>query len=104
MDGILEELLRLEGAKHRALVQCDAVAYDECVRTQSDLVEDPRISSEARTSADKLLEFSKLARINSSLYMNLLSTAPWISSQGSGYNVRGRVAETPAAKRVLAEA
>ena len=103
MDGILEELLRLEDAKHHALIQCDSAAYDECVRAQSTLVDDPRISSEARASADKLLEFSKLARINISLYLNLISTSPGFASRGGGYTVTGRIAETPVTRRVLAE-
>ena len=103
MDGILEELLRLEDAKHHALIHCDSVAYDDCVRAQSTLVDDPRIASGARASADKLLAFSKLARINTSLYLNLLSTAPGTASPGGGYTVSGRIAETPVTRRVLAE-
>jgi len=34
MDGLVEELLRLESAKHKALVEIDASAYDASVRAQ----------------------------------------------------------------------
>jgi len=38
MDGLVEELLRLESAKHKALVSIDAVAYEASVCEQMRLV------------------------------------------------------------------
>ena len=34
MDGLVEELLCLESAKHKALIEIDASAYDASVREQ----------------------------------------------------------------------
>jgi hypothetical protein len=101
MDGILEELLRLEDAKHKALISCDASIYDSCVREQARLIELPGIPREARSSVDKLLAFSKLASLNASLYFNLISTLT--ASPSQSYNGTGRIADAAAARRVLAE-
>ena len=70
MDGILEELLRLEDAKHHALLNADEVAYDDYVCEQIRLLDDPQISTESRWSPSKLLEFSKRVNVNASLYWN----------------------------------
>jgi hypothetical protein len=74
MDGILEELLRLEGSKRRALIDLNAAEYEISVRQQTRLIEDPGISTEARNWPDKLLTFSKLAELNANLYSNLMMT------------------------------
>jgi hypothetical protein len=76
MDGIIDELLRLEDAKHQALIGLDPATYDRSVREQTTLIEDGRFALEARNGADKLLAFSKLANLNTSLYRNFLTTIP----------------------------
>ena len=38
MDGLVEELLRFESAKHEALVLIDAAAYEASVREQMRLL------------------------------------------------------------------
>jgi hypothetical protein len=101
MDGILEELLRLENGKNQALISCDAAAYDNCVREQSRLINHPDIPSKARSSADKLLAFSRLANLNASLYFNLIATMT--ASPAQSYAGDGRMADTAASRRVLAE-
>ena len=98
MDGIIDELLRLEDAKHQALIGLDAATYDRSVREQTALLEDTRLSTEARQGADKLLVFSKLANLNTSLYQNLLTTMPWLSAQ-RGYTPTGVMAGTAAPPR-----
>ena len=103
MDGILDELLRLEDAKHRALIGFDPEIYDRSVREQAALVEDTRLSAEARKASDKLLTFSKLARLNSSLYQNLLTTTPWLAI-ARAYNGSGQMSMTTAQRSFSAEA
>jgi hypothetical protein len=55
MGGIIDELLRLEDAKHQALIGLDPATYDRSVREQTVLIEDGRFASETRKGADKLL-------------------------------------------------
>jgi hypothetical protein len=80
MDGIIDELLRLEDAKHHALIGLDPAMYERSVREQTALLAHTRLAAEARKSSDKLLAFSKLASLNSSLYQNLLTTTPWVAN------------------------
>jgi hypothetical protein len=70
MDGILEQLLRLEDAKHHALLEADAVAYDDYVRKQTGLINNPRISCEAQLFPGKMLELSRLANDNSRVFLS----------------------------------
>ena len=104
MDGILEELLRLEDAKHHALVGLDSAVYEDSVRKQVRLLDDPGISAAARLGSDKLLAFSKIASINTSLYENLLATTPWIVAPSRSYTGRGHIAEPPSTRGFSAEA
>jgi flagellin-like hook-associated protein FlgL len=54
MEGIFEALLRLEGAKHKALIQTDASAYEEHVRAQLRLLDSASISAaDLETAARK---------------------------------------------------
>jgi len=103
MDGILDELLRLEDAKHHALIGLDSAMYDRSVREQAVLIEDSRLSSEARKASDKLLAFSKLASLNSNLYQNLLTTTPWLANPRA-YTGSGRLSTTTAPRSFSAEA
>ena len=103
MDGILDELLRLEDAKHHALIGLDSAKYDRSVREQTVLLEDSRLSSEARRASDKLLAFSKLASLNSSLYRNLLTTTPWLANPPA-YTGSGQMWTTTAPRSFSAEA
>src|SRR6266516_3371848 len=54
MDGLVEELLRLESAKHKALVEIDAPAYDANVRAQLRLV------SASKKTLDKVANVERL--------------------------------------------
>ena len=103
MDGILDQLLRLEDAKHHALIGLDSATYDRSVRAQVALLDDNRLSAEARKDSDKLLAFSKLANLNSNLYQNLLMTAPWVANPRA-YTGTGHFSTTAAPRSFSAEA
>ena len=96
MDGILEELLRLEGVKNRALIDLDAAVYEDSVQKQIGLINDPGISEAAHASRETLVAISKLSHFNTSLYENLLATAPWILAASRSYTGQGQI-EDPAA-------
>jgi hypothetical protein len=104
MNGILEELLRLEDAKHRALISLDSNVYEDSVQKQVRLIEDPGLLEAARAGSDKLLAFSRLANINTCLYENLLATAPWIPVASRSYTGQGRIAEPEVTRGFSAEA
>ena len=96
MDGILEELLRLEAVKNRALIDLDPAVYEEAVHKQIDLINDPGISEAAGTGQETLLAISKLSNFNTTLYENLLATAPWILAASRSYTGGGQM-EDPTA-------
>ena len=96
MDGILEELLRLEGVKNRALIDLDPAVYEDSVQKQIVLINDPGISQAARTGRETLAAISKLSNFNTTLYENLLATAPWILASSRSYTGQGQI-EDPAA-------
>ena len=75
MDGILEELLRLEGAKNHALIDLDSEVYEDSVQKQIGLINDPGLPEAARSDKDTLVAISKLSSFNTTLYENLLATA-----------------------------
>jgi hypothetical protein len=103
MDGILEELLRLEGVKNRALIDLDPAAYEDSVQKQIGLINDPGISEAARTGRDTLAAISKLSNFNTTLYENLLATAPWILAASRSYTGQGQIADLAATHAFSAE-
>jgi hypothetical protein len=90
MDGILDQLLRLESAKHRALIESNAADYEANVRAQLRLVDDnpglPRCASEAPGQAAVL---SKLIRLNTALVLNLISASPVLRLIQTAYTREG---------------
>ena len=96
MDGILEELLRLEGVKNRALIDLDPEVYEDSVQKQIGLINDPGITEAARSDADTLVAISRLNSFNTTLYENLLATAPWILAASRSYTGQGEM-DHPAA-------
>ena len=90
MNGTGEELLRLEGAKHIALIEGNAPAYDESVRAQLLLLDSSSdLESSARTSPEKLAVLSRLIRHNTSLFLNLLSTSAVVAQNCTSYSPSG---------------
>ena len=105
MDGLIDELLRLEGAKHKALVEIDASAYDSSVREQMRLLAVSRkAGSDEAASLEGLLSLSQLITLNTRLLENLVSTTPWFAFSGNSYAGNGRVATASASRGVGLEA
>ena len=104
MDGLVEELLRLESAKHKALVEIDAPAYDANVRAQLRLVSASKKAADKLTNVDTLLALSQLITLNSRLLQNLVSTTPWFAFSKNAYNAKGRVSQPATSRRVAIEA
>jgi len=97
MDGILEELLRLENVKHHALLTVNSDVYEDSVRQQNSLIDSSEFSIADGSHSVKLLAFSKLIRLNASLYENLLSTAPWVDMARNAYSDQGFQTDSTAA-------
>ena len=97
MDGLVEELLRLESAKHKALIEIDASAYNANVRMQLRLLSVSK-SADNTTSLNRLLALSQLITLNKHLLQNLPS--PLFGFSKNGYPAEGRVAIPARSRRV----
>jgi len=104
MDGLVEELLRLESAKHKALIEIDASAYDASVREQVRLVSDSRKIPDKVANVERLLALSQLITLNSHLLQNLISTTPWFAFSKNGYTANGQIAAAATSGRISVEA
>ena len=91
MDGLVEELLRLEDAKHKALVAIDASAYDDNVRKQMLLLSSSKSVETAPAQVDRLLALSQLITLNTRSLQNLVSTTPWFAFSEKSYTAKGKV-------------
>ena len=100
MDGLVEELLRLERAKHKALVEIDAPAYDATVRAQLRLVSASKKTPGKLANVERLLALSQLITLNSRLLQNLISTTPWFAFSKNAYNAKDRVSAAAASRRI----
>ena len=80
MDGLVKELLRLEGAKHKALVEIDPSAYDENVRRQQRLIALKGSPALQAGNVEQLLALSQLITLNKRLLENLMSSTPWFAA------------------------
>ena len=108
MEGIFEALLRLEGAKHKALIQTDASAYEEHVRAQLRLLDSASIlpadlETLARKSPQTLGTLSRLIRLNAALFANLLTTSSVFALNQNQYTARGTM-EAQLGNRIEVEA
>jgi len=91
MDGIVEELLRLEGVKSEALINRNAPVYDESVREQLYLLDSsPNLAEQARLSSESLAKLAKLIRLNTALFLNLASSSAAFQLTQSAYTSTGR--------------
>jgi hypothetical protein len=104
MDGLVEELLRLESAKHQALVSIDAPAYDANVREQLRLLGQSPAPLKKVGRIDVLSALSKLIALNTRLLLNLLSTTPRFEIDHNSYSASGHVSPAPVPPRVSVEA
>jgi hypothetical protein len=95
MAGLVEQLLELEGAKHRALMACDATAYEESVKSQLQLLNTAgELRAAAEASPAKVEVLSRLIRLNTHLLLNHFSASPAFAANGvlgrsSGYTATG---------------
>ena len=71
MDGLVEQLLRLESAKHQALIEIDASAYDAHLERQLRLLCGSRKSVDTTANVERLLALSQLITLNRRLLQNL---------------------------------
>lgn len=100
MDGLVRELLRLESAKHKALVEIDASAYDANVREQMRLLAVPRNSADRVSDVERLLSLSQLITLNTRLLQNLVSTSPVFAFSKNGYAANGSMSIPVISSRV----
>jgi hypothetical protein len=104
MDGLVEQLLRLESAKHKALIEIDASAYDTHVRTQLRLLSASKKSTDKTTSLERLLALSQLITLNTHLLQNLALTSPLFGFSKDGRTAARRVNISARSRRVSVEA
>jgi hypothetical protein len=104
MDGLVNELLRLESAKHKALVEIDASAYDAHVQTQLRLLSISKNSPDSVTNVERLLALSQLITLNTRLLHNLVSTSSLFAFSKNGYTANGRISIPSTSRRVSVEA
>jgi hypothetical protein len=104
MDGLVEELLRLERAKHKALVTIDAPTYDASVREQMRVLGETKGSMQSVADIEPLLVLSRLISLNARLLQNLLLTAPFFALGLNGYTAAGRLSLPSESGRVMVEA
>ena len=104
MDGLVEELLRLESAKHQALILIDASAYEAHVREQMRLLSASKGVPDKVSRVERLLALSQLITLNTRLLQNLVSTNPVFAFNKNCYTAKGRAAVPSAPRRVSFEA
>jgi hypothetical protein len=96
---ITQELLRLETAKHRALLECDSQSYHDRVVEQVHLVNsgvDP--AAAAQNNPEIVGALSRLTRLNTVLLLNVISTSPVFAANRNGYTSSGTLDRRPAGR------
>ena len=106
MDGMVEELLRLESAKHRALIACDASSYEEQVQSQLRLLDGaPDLVAAAKESPAQVEILSRLIRLNAALLVNHVSASPvFVLCQGATEYTHAGSLQTPINSKFSLEA
>jgi hypothetical protein len=102
MDGLVEQLFRLESAKHKALILIDAPAYDASVQAQVRLLAETKEPIAKVANVEQLLALSQLITLNTRLLNNLLATTTLFAA--IGYTADGQVSASSAGRRVVVEA
>jgi hypothetical protein len=97
MAGIVEQLLELETAKHRALLRCDAPVYESHVRAQVELLNAGHdLRAAAREVPEQVSILAKLVRLNTALVVNFVSSSPIPLLTLSEYTSAGALDNRPA--------
>jgi hypothetical protein len=104
MDGLVEELLRLESAKHEALILIDATAYETSVREQMRLLSVCNETRKRVSNLDRLVTLSQLITLNTRLLQNLISINPRFAFNQNGYTPQGKMSAPVVSRRVSVEA
>jgi hypothetical protein len=104
MDGLVQELLRLENAKHNALIAIDAPAYEANVQEQIRLLRTSKGPGPGVTNVQQLLALSQLVSVNAGLVQNLLLTSPLFMLNSNSYTAAGRLSVPPPSRNVSMEA
>lgn len=105
MDGIVQELLRLERAKQKALIDGNAPAYDESVRAQLYCLDSHTsdLTTAARLFPNEFATLSGILRQNVALFWNLMRVSPVYEHTRGGYTVEGNI-ETQVGRRLEVQA
>jgi len=103
MAGVIEELTRLEQAKHDALVAVDASAYGASVSEQMRILGSSRQAISEAATVERLVGLSQLIALNGRLLQNLLSTTPLFDFSGN-YTALGRMFAPDPSGRISVEA
>jgi hypothetical protein len=104
MDGLVEQLLRLESAKYEALLRIDAAAYEASVREQMYLLSVCKDTRKRVSNHEQLLTLSQLITLNTRLLQNLISTHPLFAFNQNGYTAQGNLSAPVISRRVSVEA
>jgi hypothetical protein len=104
MDGLVEELLRLESAKHEALVLIDATTYETSVREQLRLLSVRKDTRKRVSNLGQLLTLSQLITLNARLLQNLISINPRFAFNQNGYTAQGKMSAPVVSRRVSVQA
>ena len=75
-NALIKQLHELEAAKHDALQNLDADAYESSSAEQARLVSAAGPPAANEVSSDLVIALAKLARLNSALLLNLISISP----------------------------
>jgi hypothetical protein len=98
---VLEQLLHLEGKKHRALLSCDSAGYEDHVTAQLRVMQDcSDFAAEAKSSPGELELLSRLVRLNTVLLLNHFIASPVSPLNvlaGAAYDSSGSAASRPSA-------
>jgi hypothetical protein len=102
MQTVVQELLRLECAKEKALIDGDAPSYAESVRAQLHALDSTNtFETDARRNPDQLRDLAKVVRRNIALFWNLMSVSPAFE-RSCGYTSQGSI-ETQGSGQIQVE-
>ncbi len=93
-NALLEQLYELEAAKHAALQNFDADAYENTSAEQARLVSAAGTPPANEVSRDLVVALAKLSRLNSALLLNLISISPHFALAQQGYTADGGIEES----------
>ena len=100
-NALIKQLHELEAAKHDALQNLDADAYESSSAEQARLVSAAGPPAANEVSSDLVVALAKLARLNSALLLNLISISPHFAIARQGYTADGDIEESTRTRVIL---